>query len=479
MAFQKIGNDPYYSAIVGGRTIEFFLEYDPTNGNVNLREKGFLSLGTNPIFVNGIFNQDALNGLNINDTERDALYLNIQKSVLSAQQANGGNAKGIVLPSWAQQSQQGQPPGAQAGPPPGSTPGGGGLGGLGQIFSPGININGEFPSENAKSVYGGLTVYPRDILKTRQDTLQITQFRYVPPKGDLFAGTGSIDVGAILTQGLQRNTAIRDNIGTVILPIPNGIQDSNNVNWGSDEMNNLSAAATAQVINTLPAAIAGSAAAGILSNIAGLPNITGAALLVELARQAGGNPNTLSVIKTALASRVLKTAGFEVPPETILSRGFGVVPNSNMELLFNGPTLRQFQFAYRMSPRSAPEAANVRRIIRFFKQGMAARKQNSQTGSGGRSLFLGTPNVFKLEYKSLGEDIAGVNKFKICAMTGFSVNYAPDGEWAAYDKGQPVSLTMTMGFQELEPIYESDYQEKGPLIDTGNNPKVLPGDVGY
>jgi hypothetical protein len=477
MAFQNIGKDPYFSTNYGGRAIDFVLEYDPTNGKVNLKEKGITSIGTYPIFSDGTFNQSVLDQLNINTNQRNSLYLGIQKDTLNAQRANGGNAKGIVLPSWAQASQQGKQPGAAPAPPGVAPPSA--TAAIGNIFSPGLNINIDF-SDNAKSVYGGITSYPRDILKTSQDTLRITQFTYQPPKGDIFAAS-NINVGDILKEGLQRGTALKDYIGTVILPIPNGIQDSNNVNWGSDEMNNLTTAATAQVMSTLPQASLGAAAAGALSSFTGIPNVTPYALLATLASQGIASPEVQAQLKTALSSLILKTGGFEVPPETILSRGLGVVPNSNMELLFNGPSLRQFTFAYRMSPRSELEAADVRKIIRFFKQGMAAKKQNSQGGSGARSLFLGTPNVFKLEYKTGNEDIAGLNKFKICAMTGFTVNYAPDGEWAAYDKGQPVSLTINMGFQELEPIYNTDYQETGTLIKSknGDNSPVKPGDVGY
>lgn len=477
MAFQNIGKDPYFTTTYGGRTVEFVLEYDPSNGNVNLKEKGILSVGTYPIFSNGVFNQTVLTNLNINQTQTNSLYLDIQKDVLSAQRGNGGNANGSVLPSWAQQSQQGQPPGTSQGPPGVAPPSG--IAAIGNIFSPGIDINANFTSVNAKKVYGGTTVYPRDILKSKQDTLQITQYTYVPPKGDIFTNAlTSGGIGDILNLGLERGTAKKDFIGTVILPIPNGIQDSNNVAWGSDEMNNLSSAATAEVLNNFAPAAMGAALSG-LTQAAGGPNITPTALLLKLVSNGGLSPDALAQLKTALSSQILKQGGFEVPAETILARGFGIVPNSNMELLFNGPTLRQFTFGYRLSPRSSREAADVRKIIRFFKQGMAAKKQNAQGGSGARSLFLGTPNVFKLEYKTENESIEGLNKFKICALTGCTVVYAPDGEWAAYDKGQPVSLTLNLGFQELEPIYESDYQEDGPLIKSGDNPPVLPGDIGY
>ena len=55
-----------------------------------------------------------------------------------------------------------------------------------------------------------------------------------------------------------------------------------------------------------------------------------------------------------------------------------------------------------MSPRSKPEATIVNQILRFFKQGMAAKKLLSSGGgsSAGRSYFLGTPNLFRLQYRT-------------------------------------------------------------------------------
>jgi hypothetical protein len=186
------------------------------------------------------------------------------------------------------------------------------------------------------------------------------------------------------------------------------------------------------------------------------------------------------LFSSTLISLLLKNAQIELSPETILARGAGIVPNSNLELLFQGPTLRQFGFTWRMSPRSESEARNVKRIIRMFKQGSAPRKLNSQSGAGASSLFLGTPNVFKLSYKTAGnKEISGLNKFKMCALVNMNVVYAPDGQWAAYAEGQPVSLTMTLNFQEIEPVYENDYQTDIFNGLENDSPKVYPDDVGY
>lgn len=357
-----------------------------------------------------------------------------------------------------------------------------------------------FTSSNETTLFGDgakkFLKYPEDILELQQDTLQISMYNYQAPKGDLFAGNAPIK--SIYIDGIQRNSALKEYIGTVILPIPSGISDSNNVNWGEDSMNNLTAAVTANVfrqpLNTaLQQGTVGlfNAVQSYFTNM-NLPTTTINNIAAILS--AGGfigvneglkNPN----VRSAVSSLLLKNAGFEVSPESILARGQGIVPNSNLELLFSGPTLRDFTFAYRMSPRSSGEATNVKRIIRFFKQGSAARKLNAKGGAGGASVFLGTPNVFKLRYITTGnKDISGVNRFKVCALRSVAVNYAPDGTWAAYDEGQPVSLTMSLNFQEIEPVYESDYQQETSkeFLTGGNNDwasdnytPVGPNDVGY
>lgn len=340
----------------------------------------------------------------------------------------------------------------------------------------------EFDSAGDNSAFkrAGPLKYPQDLDTKHQDTLVIDQYEYQSPNQDIF-NTGNIS--NILLQGIERGSTIKNvkkkPLGQVILPIPNNPQDSNSVNWNSDDMDALKTAATALTVQnplgTLGGLAAGASAsalakilpAGVGSGIGDLlGNTPPAALRAYLLAQ--GNTSTSAA---ALYSYILGKYGFDVSPESILARGKGVVPNSNMQLLFNNVTLRSFTFSYMMSPRSKSEAQDINMILRFFKQGMAARKQ----GTG--NLFLGTPNVFKLEYRSGNSSIAGMNKFKICALTGFQVNYAPSGQWAAYDDGQPASIVMSMAFKELEPIFETDYKDDSKLpID---RPPVKANEIGY
>ena len=302
-----------------------------------------------------------------------------------------------------------------------------------------------------------------------QDYVTIDQFIYQPPRRDQILGKGRDNPITNLTKGQQRITPLKKFVAQVKLPMPNNITDSNAVSWGDDAMNNLSATLTAGVMKNPAIGLLGgglsmiSPALGKAAAIVGigldndgvdgkkdLPNRV-AALTKMMEREGGG-----ALMKTQMGAAMLGMLGVNASPESLLARGFGVIPNSNVELLFNKVTLRDFQFSWRMSPRDEQEALQVKRIIRFFKQGMAAKTQTNQAGQ--RSLYLGTPNVFRLQYRTArGQIIEGVNRIKPCAVVGTAVNYTPDGQWSAYDEGQPVSCTIAIQMKELEPVYASDY----------------------
>lgn len=475
-------NDPTKYAAFPGQPVDPNSNDPLIQGLTYTIDGGPNGTGKVTYYKNGI-NYDSLNSY---AKSRPAIFgkytANTTKAIQTAMQKNVATAISTSLPT--QPSAQNPNPGGNTGT---GLPGL--LGALQNVITPGLPgiENLDFPSTNEEQLFSdkALLKYPRDILDMKQDTLQITMYNYQAPLGDTFLPKGGIiDNVKIFTDGLQRNSALKKFIGTVVLPIPSGIQDNNAISWGDDTMNSMNAGVAGYMINQSGQAILGQAATGGLSqalSAAGVnisPQISNNLLTLFAA---GGITADNPLLKPAVVSALLKNAGYEVSAETILARGAGIVPNSNLELLFQGPTLRSFGFTWRMSPRSELEAKNVKRIIRFFKQGSSPRKVNSQSGAGARSLFLGTPNVFKLSYKTGNEEISGLNKFKICALVNMSVVYAPDGTWAAYDKGQPVSVQMALSFNEIEPVYEDDYRTDNRMSNTKlkDNPKVYPDDVGY
>ena len=330
--------------------------------------------------------------------------------------------------------------------------------------------------------------YPLDAdFGNTQDYMQINQFKYRPINQDLFfGGKNKSDKNApsnLLIDGVPMASPKEEFLGLVKLPMPNSLSDSNNVSWGADQLNSLTAAVSSavfgqgqQIASALGDGIAGFGKEGnLLDKVKGFFN----PLINQAKVSAGQAGNEFTEIKNELVksgsdlnllgqavagSALLNIAQFGISPETILGRGQGVVPNSNLALLFNSPTLREFTFSWKMSPRSREEASRVRNIIRFFKQGMAPKK-GFNTATGAASYFLGTPNVFDIIFKTTRDKYNILNendsvlRIKTCACTGAAVNYTPDGMWNAYEKGQPVAVTLSLRFSELEPIFDTDYDD--------------------
>ena len=335
-------------------------------------------------------------------------------------------------------------------------------------------------------------IYPIDAdFGNTQDYMQINQWTYRAPNQSVFFGTDEqknklkTNPSDIASGGLPLGTPREKSLGLVKLPMPNSLADSNNVSWGADQLNALTAAVSSGVMGQVVPFVGnafetlgdeeqnalqktGSLAMGTFNQLKKAFEAAG----VEITKagnefMTAGSP--LNVLGTSvIGSALLNAFQFGITPETILARGQGVVPNNNLSLLFNSPTLREFTFTWKLTPRSREEAQRVNNIIRFFKQGMAPKK-GINTATGAASYFLGTPNVFDLKFKTTtkggnfflpGDDINhSVVRIKTCACTGCAVNYTPDGMWNAYERGQPVSVTMSLRFAELEPIFDTDYDE--------------------
>jgi len=267
----------------------------------------------------------------------------------------------------------------------------------------------------------GNMVYPETIRQSEQDVIKFTILQY-QPKG-FKARENSLDFFG------ERNIMKgRKPVGTVVLPIPGGIGDSNSCDWGENSMTAMQAA---------------------IANI-GLSFLTGTDLAAQITGTAQGVQNNKDDIKDALSNSIVEAAtGGQ--GGALLSRTKGVIMNPNMELLFKKPQLRPFTFTFKLAPRSRNEAKQVINIIRTFKQSMAPIRSES-------NLFLRTPHTYRLQYMSRGKVHPYLNMFKECALTNLNMKYTPDGNYATYEDGVMTAYEMTMQFKELEPVFNDDYE---------------------
>ena len=287
------------------------------------------------------------------------------------------------------------------------------------------NRPGQVQRSNTSLGPNQVVVYPVSLRQegnNSQDTLKLQMLQYSPRELGATSSTNLSGVG-----GRSKN---RTTLGSVVLPIPGNIMDTNVVSWGGDSM------------DPLAAAMANVAYTAITKGVE-----KGATEFGDLLKQAGANAGP---VKKALGSAI---AGFASKTGAqLLQRTEGAIMNPNMELLFNNPSLRQFNFSWKLAPRSSDEAQEVIKIIRFFKQGMAPIREAP-------NLFLKSPNTWKLTYKHKASDHKYLNKFKECAMLNCGIQYTPDGSYATFEDGVMTSYQMTLSFQELDPVYSDDYSD--------------------
>jgi hypothetical protein len=318
--------------------------------------------------------------------------------------------------------------------------------------------NYRYPRENIKA---GIDYLQIQVIKTEFGTPRNTRTLTGVPvtqqvtvnrgqKGKAYPAQLTTNTGTRETTQLLREAGFAKNksenvISTIILPMPSNISDSNQVTYSDDSLD----AVTAEVAGF---------ARGVMSesfdkNLIGALGTRAQEFLNQVGAQGG---SIKDIYLGQLAASAAQIAGVgNITLNQILARGENQILNPNMELLFNGPTIRNFRFSFKMTPRDEKESADVKNIIRTFKKNMAPKASNQ--------FFLGAPNIFELRYVETDKDTGRafnhqfLHKFKQCALTDITVNYTGENIYATYSDGTPVSIIMDLTFKELEPIYASDY----------------------
>ena len=289
--------------------------------------------------------------------------------------------------------------------------------------------------------------YPQAKLEQADDYMMIKVIRYT--RRGIETGKNNFKVTTATETIRDPNfTNFRTILQTIILPMPKNLPaDTNQVDWGNGStLNPLEAYGAEGLENIIKS---GSFPQAVLDQLQDVTK-TGEAGLVS--------GNAQSAITSDIVSRLLKSFGSNVSAQSLLSRTTGQVLNPNLELLFSGVNLRGFDFQYDLSPRDDKESKVIKEIIRTLKRAMAA-KTRSASDAPGVGLFVSAPDVFEISYKSGGKDHPFLNRFKPCALTGMSIDYAGGGSYATYPDATPVNMVMSLSFKELNPIYEEDYNE--------------------
>ena len=349
-------------------------------------------------------------------------------------------------------------------------------------ISPNFGIGDPFSSykrDPRKETYATVLAYPLDI-DPQQDHLKISKFAYTRTSINA-SRPARVEKETISYKKKKKQTKQQEarhgakyttvekeidknvagdsvkgmeRLGSVILPMPK-VVDTNGAEWGESKLN---------IFGLAAASIGDAVGLGKLGlSQEKQEEIKKIQENIDKGRTSGLGDISGALGASAFSQTAATAAGINIDQNAFLARSSGRVLNPNSELLFQGPVLRDSNFDFLMIARSRAEGEEIRRIIRWFKLGMAARFNNST--------FLETPDIFTLEYKrgqGPQDQLDTVNRFNPggLALRTIAVDYSPSGYWSAYQDSQPVAVKMSVNFAELRPIYQGD-QEMTPETSVG------------
>jgi hypothetical protein len=169
----------------------------------------------------------------------------------------------------------------------------------------------------------------------------------------------------------------------------------------------------------------------------------------------GGNSDTVQSIianqKVLGQAGLAKLAGAAMGgnADAIVNQSFknkGQAINPHLEMFFENVDFRSFTFDFKLAPRNASEAKEIKKIISLFK--WASSPSYESSGAGG--VFFRYPHVFKITFFNENE----THKIAASALTGVSVNYTGTGINSTFYDNYPLETHLNLTFTELEIMHK-------------------------
>jgi len=173
----------------------------------------------------------------------------------------------------------------------------------------------------------------------------------------------------------------------------------------------------------------------------------------------------LENIKEILAKGAGKITASENTAKLFLA-STGRVVNPMLEMLYQSPNFRTFNFEFLFYPRDEREALEVQSILERLRFHQAPEILKEGGVAGG---FLVPPSEFDIKFYYSGSENPNIPQIATCVLLTMDVNYAPNG-WSAYEvpdefkpsigrTGMPTAIQLTLSFQETTYLTKDDFSE--------------------
>lgn len=242
----------------------------------------------------------------------------------------------------------------------------------------------------------------------------------------------------------------------VKLPLPLELRDDTAVNYSNMDLN-----AVGDIVNMT---IGTGVAAYGLRKSGDVITGGGAALggaLAGAAFGAAGMQQAGDVAQSGVSNAIAEA----FPPDQVASavqQALGVAPNPNPSVMFNGPSLREFNFSWTFFPRNFEEAQNIKATIAKLKKCALPTIAFKESAS-----VLNYPYVVQMNFypwdaggkAPYGWSNNSIIKMKKCMMSAVNVNYAPSNVPAFFGSkdSYPVAISLSIQLKEIEYMMSHDW----------------------
>lgn len=201
---------------------------------------------------------------------------------------------------------------------------------------------------------------------------------------------------------------------------------------------------------------------------------TGALAATGLGVVASGKETTKSFINSLISSfggdnsKLASLAASEAVGKTASAFGLegaasgrkiaaGVTINPNTRALFKGVNIRDFAFTFKMIARSQEEAAQIKRIIHFFRTEVYPESIPVTLGEGNAAASVSVGYVFpkKFDIRIEYNGVQNTPEIKECYLRDVNTVYNPSG-MGMHSDGQFLEIDMTLNFQETRALTKED-----------------------
>ena len=128
----------------------------------------------------------------------------------------------------------------------------------------------------------------------------------------------------------------------------------------------------------------------------------------------------------------------------LLALSQGEIYNPNVELIYEGPTLRDYTFTFMFMPKDETDAQAAAAIVKEFKKWSAPELRGQK---------LGLPHVWHISYSN-----SYMGNFKQAALRDVSVDYNSGlSMHATFPSGMPIVTTLQLSFTECDFVFRQDH----------------------